>query len=121
LKILAVDELDVHIGDIEQRLDGAERHQVVDIDIGHAGGGLDFGAHQEQAAALAEVWRVYCAVVANDSRMRRAMVARMPDMRVAGGTRSLESTMPPVPEPSPPISMPSSMRLFASEETRGDS
>jgi len=74
--------------------------------------------------ALAEVWSVYCAVVANDSRMRRAMVVRMPDMRVAagpGGTRSLESTMPPVPEPSPPISMPSAMRLFVREETRGDS
>src|ERR1019366_7106553 len=69
--------------------------------------------------ALADVVNVYCAVLVKDSRMRRAIFSRMPDMRVAGGTRSLERTMPAVPEPSPPTSMPSSICFFAKEETRG--
>src|ERR1017187_7952153 len=74
---------------------------------------------RSRQVALAEVCNVYCALLDNDSRMRRAIFWRMPDRRVAeaaeardlsgesealaldvaGETRSLERTMPAVPEP----------------------
>src|ERR1035438_10316657 len=91
---------------------------------------LILARRRSRPAAFAEVCNVYCAVLDSDSRMRRAIFSRMPDIRVAGeskalaldvagATRSLERIMPAGPEPSP-ASMPSWIRFFAKDDTRGD-
>src|ERR1039457_1647463 len=69
--------------------------------------------------ASAEECKVYCAVAASDSRMRRAIFSRMPDIGTGGGPKSDASILPAGPEPSPRISAPSSARFLAADDRRG--
>src|ERR1017187_4465472 len=70
--------------------------------------------------AFAELLSVYCAVLAKDSRMRRAIFSRRLEILAEGSVRSAERIIPPGPVPSAGAASPVARCFFAAEESRGE-